>query len=419
MVASAIAAVDPGALVARACASESLLWDTAQEIRVLAVGKAAEAMAVAAAPAIAGLGGRVVDGLRVGLAVTTAPFTAVVAEHPVPGDGSLRAGQAALGLARANRERAGHLLVLLSGGASSMLALPASGLSLLDKRAATATLLRQGAPIHGLNAVRKHLSAIKGGWLGVEAGRSLTWAISDVADDDVSVIGSGPTAADPSTYAEALDVIETYGGRACYPPAVVTHLERGRAGVVAETPKPGDPRLDRASIEVIASRATAMQGAAAEARRRGYAVVVMEAPVVGEARVAAGTWLRGAIERLTPLGRPACVISSGETTVRVAGPGTGGRNQEFALALAAHLEHEPHALAAASVGTDGVDGPTGAAGAIVDVKSASRARSMGIAPIAELLACNDSQTYFRALDDLIVTGPTGTNVGDLQLLVVA
>lgn len=346
-------------------------------------------------------------------------FVLVEAEHPLPATGSQEAGRRALALARANRRDRGRLLVLLSGGASSLMALPAEGVSLADKRATTNTLLREGASIGDVNIVRKHLSAVKGGRLGAAAGRSLTWVLSDVVDDDLSTIGSGPTVADPSTYADALDVLAIRGGLTRYPPAVVAHLRRGQRGDIAETPKPGDPALGASQIEVVGDRFMAMRGAADEARRRGYLVAVVDPPVVGEARTAAATWIRDRVRHLTSLGRPCCMISSGETTVHVAGTGRGGRNQEFALALVPTLAALAESAAVASVGTDGVDGPTDAAGAVVDVRSERRAEALGVAPASAFLASNDSQAFFRALDDLIVTGPTGTNVGDLQVMVVA
>jgi len=341
--------------------------------------------------------------------------------HPVPNFGSEAAGRRALAMAAAARPDE-RVLVLLSGGASALLAAPAAGLTLADKQRATTVLLNEGAEIHRLNVVRKHLSAIKGGQLAVATvAPCLTLMISDVVGDDPSVIASGPTVADPSTFRDALDAIDHLGGRAAYPAAVVAHLERGMAGKNPETPKPGDPRLARSGALVVGGRRQAMEGAAATARRLGYHVVVLEQPVVGEAREAAVVQIghMAEVAAAADRRRPVCVISSGETTVRVTGLGRGGRNQEFALAAATMREHlgtsAPGRWMLASVGTDGVDGPTDAAGAVVDATTVERAIRAGLAPPGEFLHNNDAYGFFAPLGDLIKTGPTGTNVGDLQV----
>ncbi len=384
---------------------------------MLAAGKASIAMARAA---LERFGERVSGGLVVAPAAANGlePLTIVVGQHPQPGPGSEAAGRRALALAAAVQPPA-ELLVLISGGASSLLAVPADGLSLEDKRAATATLLRAGADIHALNTVRKHLSRIKGGRLAaVCTAASRTFVMSDVVGDDLSVIASGPTVADASTYADALRVIDRFGGRGRYPTAVTAYLEDGARGLHQESPKPGDPRLARAQTTLIGGRADAMRGAADEARRRGYTVTIVEEPIVGEARLAGPDLVRRALDHAHPRER-VCVIASGETTVRVTGEGKGGRNQEVAISAAGALAHIDHAVVLASVGTDGVDGPTDAAGAIVDTATVRRAREAGLAPIATYLDANDSYTFFDALDDLVRTGPTGTNVGDLQVCLLA
>lgn len=344
------------------------------------------------------------------------PFFVVIASHPTPTPASEEAGRRALALARSTRgdER---LLVLLSGGASSLIAAPAEGVTLADKARATDMLLTRGADIYSLNAVRKHLSAVKGGWLAAAAAAPTTaLAISDVVGDDLSVIGSGPTVPDPTTFAEALAVLRAHGGVDTYPPAVVARLSRGARGEIHETPKPGDPRLARSDARVIGGRHDAMRGAAGEARTRGYVVHVTDEPVVGEARKAA----RQRIAKAAGVAHDdrVCLISSGETTVQVAGTGRGGRNQEFALAAADLVESLPRPVALASVGTDGVDGPTDAAGALVDSSTVARATRAGLSP-ASFLENNDAFAFFGALGDLIHTGPTGTNVGDLQVILLA
>jgi hydroxypyruvate reductase len=314
-----------------------------------------------------------------------------------------------------------QLLVLLSGGASSLMAAPAKGVTLDDKRQTTARLLRAGADIHALNTVRKHLSAIKGGWLAAAspALAVTTLVISDVVDDDLSVIASGPTVADASTFAEALAVLERFGGRQAYPPSVVDRLAAGADGHLPETPKPGDARLTRSTAKVIGSRFDAMRGADAEAAARGYRTVMLTEPVVGEARQVGPAHTARVLAQLMTMARPVCAISSGETTVTVSGSGRGGRNQELALAVAVSDVLSDKTAALASVGTDGVDGPTDAAGAIVDSSTHERARVAGLDAPDLFLAANNSYAFFAGLGDLIHTGPTGTNVGDLQIFLLA
>lgn len=299
--------------------------------------------------------------------------------HPIPDERSFAAGAAALRLADDNRARGETLVVLLSGGASAMMAAPAPGVTLDDKIAATKALLRSGLPIADMNAVRKRLSAIKGGKLALRAERSITFAISDVhapVEDDPSVIGSGPT--------------------------VVADASAG----------PVDARFVLAG-----SRRDAMDGATAEAARLGFAVERIAAPTLGDAASAGRAFVDAAQSLARRAGRPICVIASGETTVTLTGnTGSGGRNQEFALAAALAMAKSGD-VALASVGTDGIDGPTHAAGAMVDAETIARAQAMGLdASVA--LARHDSHPFFHALGDLIVTGPTGTNVGDLQVMLV-
>jgi hydroxypyruvate reductase len=299
------------------------------------------------------------------------------------------------------------------------MALPADGVSLHDKRLASARLLGEGAEIHALNTVRKHLSAIKGGQLAASAvGTVLTLAVSDVVGDDLTAIGSGPTVSDPTTFGEALGILDAHGGRGRYPNAVVARLLRGVAGDVAETPKPGDARLARSYARVIGGWRTAIEGARTAAATRGYAVHVIEAPVVGEARVAALGLLDAAARARVDHRLPLCVLAGGETTVRVSGSGRGGRNQECALAMAEGIGRLAPVAVAASVGTDGVDGPTDAAGGVVDSTTLERAEAAGLASPSRYLDNNDSYTFLDTLGDLIRTGPTTTNVGDLQIMLI-
>ena len=355
----------------------------------------------------------VVSGPRVGAHSLRAAFETFAASHPSPNAASEQAGRRALARAEESRP-GGTLLVLLSGGASSLLAVPAKGLSLLEKVETARALMNAGVAITDLNCVRKHVSAIKGGRLGAAAARVLTLAISDVhgpIPDDPAVIGSGPTVADPTTFADALRVVRT-ARLSSLPRRVVTHLERGED----ETPKPGDPRLSSSTFEVIGHRRTAMEGAAEEARRRGYRVEIVQTATSGEARDAGLAFAAAALRRAGD--RPICVIGSGETTVHVRGDGRGGRNQEFALGAATVLDGRsaPGRVGAlGSAGTDGIDGPTDAAGSVVDSTTLDRASRAGLG-IGRALESNGAYDFFAPLGDLIVWGPTGTNVGDLHVL---
>jgi glycerate 2-kinase len=415
IVRAGIRAVDAGELVgAQLARGESVggpVW-------IIAAGKASAAMAGAA---VAALGSRVQGGLVVAPAESAAPFPLelVVGEHPQPGAGSERAGRRALAVAQAAGPDS-ELLILVSGGASSLLAVPAEGLDLADKRLATGVLLKTGADIYALNTVRKHLSRIKGGRLAAASrAASQTFVLSDVVGDDLSVVASGPTVPDRSTFVDALRVIDEFGGRSAYPAAVVSHLLAGARGERPESPKPGDLRLARARTTLIGGRHEAMRGAAAEAARLGYDVRIVDEPVVGEARAAGVPLARQALQLGTAMARPACIVSSGETTVRVVGTGIGGRNQELAAAAAEVLAETTRPVVLASIGTDGVDGPTDAAGAIVDSSTLARAARAGLPAITDVLDRNDSFTFFTALDDLVRTGPSGTNVGDLQVFLLA
>ena len=425
---TALDAVDAGVLARRALAAPDVnaALRTAAAVDVVAAGKAAAPMLRAF---LEGSAVSVRRAVGVSADPPAAPLPGVewhTTAHPVPDGRSMRAAQRLLDVARAGAD--GDLLVLLlSGGASSIVALPADGLPLADKQRTSQHLLSLGAEIHDLNTVRKHLSAIKGGWLAAASpGATLTLALSDVVGNDLSAIGSGPAVPDPTTFGEALAALDRYGGRAAYPDAVVRRLARGAAGELEETPKPGDPRLGRVAARVIGSARTALGAAGAAAAARGYAVHLVDEPITGEAREAARRLLQyvGRVPRFgdDPSNRgpvvPLCILSAGETTVRTTGTGKGGRNQECALALARGLEALGVPAAAASVGTDGIDGPTDAAGAIVDSTTLARAAAAGIGPPERYLAEHNSYLFFERLEDLIRTGPTGTNVGDLQVILV-
>ena len=385
-----------------------------ERVRLVAAGKAADGMARAG---VEMLGDRLVAGVMTSAHAVAHSTHAFPSSHPLPDAASEAAGRAALALAADVRDSGDLLLVCLSGGASAMLCVPGAGLTLEDKRRANELLLRAGLDIGSMNVVRRHLSAVKGGQLAAAAARSITLAISDVIkpiEDDPVTIGSGPTVGDATTFDDALGVIERAGLRERMPRSVIRHLEDGAAGHAAGPVAPEDARLRRSAYWIAGSRHDAMRGAAETARRIGYDVHVMDAPVDGEARRASETLLA----RARGVVRPCCLIQSGETTVRVTGSGRGGRNQEFALsALEGLAALNPAALA--SIGTDGIDGPTDAAGAIVTSEMRSTLGSDAASLCAAALENNDAYPLLERLGALVKSGPTGTNVGDLHVLLLA
>jgi len=372
-------------------------------------GKAAAAMARAVETHWQGpLEGLVVT--RYGHGLPTSRIEVIEAAHPVPD----AVGRAAAGrILRAVQGLAEDdlVLVLISGGASALLSLPAEGLTLEDKQAVNRALLRSGAPIGEMNTVRKHLSAIKGGRLATAAApaRVLTLAISDVPGDDPAVIGSGPTVADPTTFAEARAILEKRGVKV--PAAVARRL----AQASDETPKPGDPRLARADTVLIATPALALEAAARVAERAGYEARILGDALEGEARELGGE--HAALARLAlSEGKRLALLSGGETTVTVRGQGRGGRNAEYLLGLALALDGAA-GICAIACDTDGIDGTEDNAGALVTPDTLARARAQGLDPVA-LLAGNDAYGLFQALGDLVLSGPTLTNVNDFRAILI-
>ena len=408
--------MEPGALVRAAFARYPGL-PALNATYVVAAGKAALPMFAAAAGAVRVTAGLVSTHVR---NPDDVPATVEIFNggHPAPNGASVAAGERALALAHESASHGG-LLVLLSGGASAMLAVPAARLTLGDKLETSRQLMAAGAPIDELNCVRKHLSRIKGGRLAAAARTTVTFALSDVhgpVADDPSVIASGPTAPDVTTFGDALDVIRARA--VAVPPDVVTHLERGRRGEVEETIKPGDPRIRESLYNVIGNRQTAVNGARRAAEARGYRVLEITPATRGEARDAGRTFVEAAARAAHGSEHPLCVIGSGETTVTVTGDGLGGRNQEFAIGGLPKLAELAGTVVLGSAGTDGIDGPTDAAGAVVDETTVARARAMGL-DAGDALNRNDAYRFFASLGDLIVWGPTGTNVGDVHVLLVA
>jgi len=387
---------------------------------VAAVGKAAASMAAAleaAWPAKAPLEGIALT--RYGHAMPTRRIRVIEAGHPVP-DAAGEAGARAILGAAGTLDADDLLIALISGGGSSLLALPLEGLSMDDLKTVTAQLLKSGAPIQDINTVRKHLSAIQGGRLAA-ACRAPVHAliISDVTGDAPTHIASGPCAPDPTTYADAIGVLRKFG--VAPPAAVADYLARGAAGAVPETPKPGTPSLAHAENRVIATAHRSLEAAAETFRAARVAPVILGDTVTGEAREVAkvmAALTREIRSYRAPFAPPVALISGGECTVTVTGEGgRGGRCAEFLLALALELEGVAgvHALAA---DTDGIDGSEDNAGALLMPDALARARALGL-DAARSLAAHDSYGFFAALGDLVVTGPTYTNVNDYRAILVS
>jgi glycerate-2-kinase len=421
---ASLAAVEPGAAVrrhvtadaaGRLCIAGEPLAPGAG-LSALAVGKAAAPMARALEQVA---GERITAGLAVapdGHAQALERFDVCEAAHPVPDARSERA-------ARRVREFVAAvgpgdvLVVLLSGGTSSLLSCPVQGLDLQDLARTTALLLEGAAAIDELNAVRKHLSAAAGGRLALHAaaGRVEVLMISDVPGDRVDTIGSGPFAGDPTTYADALAAVDARTGRAQLPGRIRAHLEAGARGEREETPRGDEPRLRRVRHTVVASNAMALEAARVAARDLGWRAIRVTGGLSGEARVA-GRRLAALCDAVAA-DAPLLLLAGGETVVRVRGAGRGGRNQELALAAAVAL-HGRDGAALLAAGTDGTDGPTDAAGAFADGGTLARARALGLDARAALRD-NDAYGFFSAEGGILRTGPTRTNVMDLAFAYVA
>jgi len=447
---AALAAVEPAAAVRRHVRREDDVLVVAgrrydlreyDHIFVLGGGKAAVPMTTAIADV---LGARLAEGVIVtkyghtrGRPVSDSKFEVIEAGHPMPDENSVRGARAIADLAR--QAAADDLVMcLISGGGSALLTLPAPGLDLEDLQALTDGLLRSGATINEMNAVRKHCSRIKGGQLArlVAPATLVTLILSDVVGDPLDVIASGPTVPDPTTVADAQAVMERHQngpfrrvmdrhqngpfrrvmGRYGKPGGNLTP----EAFEFQETPKPGDPAFERVQHVVVGSNRLAALAAVERARELGFNALLLSTYVEGEAREVAqvaAALAKGVRAHGDPLPPPACLVWGGETTVTIRGKGKGGRNQELALAAALQLSGWPGVLMMA-LATDGTDGPTDAAGAVVTGETIARARALGLDPLAALEA-NDSYPFFDALGDLLRTGPTGTNVNDLLFILTA
>jgi len=402
-----VAAVDPEDAVRRAVTVDGGLVHVAghvvarpRRVVVVAFGKAAPAMARGLAGGIDDLD---TEGVVVAPEQASCPWPLIVGGHPVPTEGSVEGGRAVLELAaRAGREDL--IVCLISGGGSALVEVPAPGLTLEDLVATNEALLVSGAPIDEVNCVRKHCSALKGGRLARAAARAtlVTLVLSDVVGDRLDVIASGPTVPDPTTFADALGVVDAHALQSRLPARVVEHLIAGAAGKREETPKQPHPRH---VVEIVGNGRRAADAAAAHLRAAGCTAEVVTTTLRGEARVEGPRAATAALD--VDVG-----VYAGETTVTVRGDGIGGRNQEAALAAAIAIAGTDGVFLAA--GTDGVDGPTDAAGAVVDGGTIARGAAAGL-DAGDHLARNDAHRYLAATGDLLVTGPTGTNVADLWL----
>ena len=399
-----------GAAMPQQCIAQNLPVRPRGRTIVVGAGKASAAMA----SEFEKVWGEPVSGLivtRYGHGAPCRTIEIVEAAHPVPDDAGARGARRMLDMVKGLT--ADDLVVaLISGGASALLSLPADGITVEDKRAVNRALLKSGAPIAEMNCVRKHLSAIKGGRLALAAypARVVSLIISDVPGDDLAAVGSGPTVADPTTFAEARAIIAKYGIEV--PVAVKRHLEAG----VDETPK----SLTNTETHLIASPQKSLMAAAGVARGAGITPLILGDSIEGEARdvgfVMAGIALQ--VRRfLQPVAPPCVLISGGETTVTIKGQGVGGRNVEFLLALALKLNGAPN-ITALAADTDGVDGGREVAGAFIDPDTSTRARALGI-DLATTLSNNDGHGFFEALSDQIITGPTLTNVNDFRAILIA
>jgi glycerate 2-kinase len=387
---------------------------------VVGVGKASAAMAQSLEEL---LGDRLKEGLvqvKYGHSLPLRKIRIVEAGHPVPDKSGIEGAHQIVQLVKSATEK-DLLIFLISGGGSALLPSPVEGLTIEDEQHTTQILLESGANIHEINAIRKHISQVKGGRLARLAypATLVSLFLSDVIGDNLDSIASGPTVPDSSTFGDCVHILEKYRIKNQLPSAVREHLEKGMRGEVEETPKADDPAFKHTQNMIIGSNILALKAAKSNADELGYNSLILSTFIEGETREVAkvhAAIAKEILKRDLPVRRPACIISGGETTVTIRGKGLGGRNQEFVLAAAIDVDGLEDVVIL-SGGTDGTDGPTDAAGAIADGLTVKRAKSMGLDP-KRYLRENDSYHFFQALGDLLITGPTFTNVMDLRLVIV-
>jgi glycerate 2-kinase len=426
---AALRAVDPGEAIrthVRREGNQLHVADRTYDLRqydalyVIGVGKAGAAMA-AAVEALLGnrlRGGHVI--VKYGHGGPVQHVTLHEADHPIPDEAGVRATRTLLDFVNGCGPR-DLLICVVSGGGSALSPAPVEGITLAEKQEVTRLLLACGATIHEINALRKHISQIKGGQLARLAfpATLITLILSDVVGDALDVIASGPTVPDTSTFADCLDVLRKYQLLDKVPTAIRRHLEAGLSAAIPETPKPDDQVFGRAQTVIIGRNLQALEAAGRQATALGYQSLILSSAIEGETRQVAKVHAGIAKEVLAsghPIAAPACLLSGGETTVTLRGQGKGGRNQEFALALALDIHNIP-GIAALSGGTDGTDGPTDAAGAVVDWMTCTRAERLDLQPLTAL-ENNDAYPFFERLGDLLLTGPTQTNVMDVRIMLM-
>ena len=426
---AALQAVDPGEAIRTHLRREGNQLHVADRtyalsqydaLYLIGMGKAGAAMATAVEKMLGDRldGGHVI--VKYGHGGPVAHVTLHEADHPIPDEAGVKATRTLLDFVdgRGPREL---LICLISGGGSALSPAPVEGITLAEKQAVTRQLLACGATIHEINALRKHISQIKGGQLARLASPAtlITLVLSDVVGDSLDVIASGPTVPDTSTFADCLEFLRKYRLFDTVPVAIRRHLEAGVSGSIPETPKPGDAVFSRTQTVIIARNLQALEAASRQATTLGYQSLILSSAIEGETREVARVHAGIAKEVLAsghPITAPACILSGGETTVTLRGEGKGGRNQEFALALALDI-HDMPGIAALSGGTDGTDGPTDAAGGVVDWTTCARAEQHGLHP-REALEHNDAYPFFERLGDLLITGPTQTNVMDVRIMLM-
>jgi hydroxypyruvate reductase len=422
-------AVEPGSAIKRYCKREGdnlfignrkYNLSAIKNIFVTGAGKATAPMAAAIEDILGENITRGIINVKYGHTASLNRIRLIEAGHPVPDKNGMQGADEILNLAEGAKQD-DLVLCLISGGGSALLVLPAEGITLKDKQDTIKILLSCGATIHEINTIRKHISGIKGGKLAkaVYPAGMISLILSDVVGDDLDVIASGPSVPDPSTFEESMKIFKKYKITKNIPKAVVSHIRKGTSGKVHETPKEGDRFFKNTYNLIVAGNMEAINAARHKSKIMGYKTLVLSSMIEGETRDVAKVHTAIAKEILktgNPIPPPACILSGGETTVNITGSGLGGRNQEFVLAAAIDIAERKN-IVVLSGGTDGGDGPTDAAGAIADTNTFKRAEGMGLNPLNFLLN-NDSYHFFKQLDDLLITGPTNTNVMDLRIILV-
>ncbi len=425
----AVKAVDPGSAVKKKCSLEKTILTLGKHtydirefdnIFVVGAGKAGAPMALALEDMLEeNISGGMIS-VKYGHGEILKRVDVIEAGHPLPDENGRMAAREILRVAKSAGEY-DLVICLISGGGSALLCLPAPGISLHDKQKTVQALLSCGATIHQINTIRKHISAIKGGRLARAAypATIVSLILSDVVGDDLDVIASGPTVPDKSTFKECLEIIDAYRLQPELPRSVLLHLTNGVKGQIPETPGAGEPCFTKTGHTLIGSNYQAIFSASRRAEELGYHSLILSTMMQGNAVQSAKIHAAIAREILktgNPIPVPACILSGGEATVVIKGKGTGGRNMELALAFALEIADAKH-IVMLSAGTDGTDGPTDAAGALADADTCRKASAVGLSP-AKYLEDNDSYHFFKAINDLFITGPTKTNVMDVRIMLV-